>query len=223
MRQGEGVDQGALVDDLHRWPWDQQHTSASKKHSVDVSRCKIVVLLLRMDEELNPVYGVVLQSEVLFRTKRSNTKRPVLRPPPDHLLATGEDQCPTGSHQRLHLWPPDMAAAKISSILGQISYGEESKAFGLWVSYFGVKLTILTISEALLQGAAGSSRVKRPASHGRPAKGEDLQADQADLAGAQKFRIKVNVVKENTDKKKLKFKSGPTQEVFVFLCNVKTD
>lgn len=36
---------------------------------------------------------------------------------------------------------------KISSILGQISYGEESKAFGLWVSYFGVKLTILTISE----------------------------------------------------------------------------
>lgn len=35
----------------------------------------------------------------------------VLWPPPDHLLATGEDQCPTGSHQRLHLWPPDMAAA----------------------------------------------------------------------------------------------------------------
>lgn len=39
-----------------------------------ISRCEIVVLLLWMDEELNPVYGVVLQSEVLFRTKRSNAK-----------------------------------------------------------------------------------------------------------------------------------------------------
>jgi len=46
--------------------------------------------------------------------------------------------------------------------------------------------------QALLQGASGSSRVKRPASTWRPpVEGEDLQTAQTALAGAQKSYIKV--------------------------------